>query len=528
MRHGMRVLVLGHELDPTVNAVAHALAERHGASAVHHLDLARLAHARWQHRVESDGKVATRLHLGGRDDAVFDVVFDRSEPLAALPFRGWSDAERTYGRSEWLALLLGWLRSLGDRVVNRPSLGCLNGPADRAWPWLARAAAAGLVPHPCGATTSARRLPPPDGALEHPTLRPEASDDAPAGEPRVFAYATPAAAIVDAIVVGDEVFADVAATARESCLRLAHGAGTDVLAIRLAADARRPDVALRRRGPGAGARCRRSAGGTGPSARATWRRAVILFAGIPTEAPLALALAAAERARIAHRVLDLREAALFDLQIEWGTNGFDGTIALGDASLPLRSVTGIFARMHASAQPPERRLTVRDAPGHEARAHSRSLCALFEALLDVWPATVVNRPQAIAAHASKPAQAQAVCAAGLRTPATIVTNVPDAAREFHAEHGRIVHKSASALRSIVSEWTPEERPADERGRAAADAVPGARRRRSTCASTSSARARSRPRSFRSRSAPNTTRAAGRRRRCGRPISPTTSPPRASR
>ena len=79
---------------------------------------------------------------------------------------------------------------------------------------------------------------------------------------------------------------------------------------------------------------------------------MILFAGIPTEAPLALALAAAERARIAHRVLDLREAALFDLQIEWGTNGFDGTIALGDASLPLRSVTGIFARVHASAQPP--------------------------------------------------------------------------------------------------------------------------------------------------------------------------------
>ena len=234
MRHGMRVLVLGHELDPTVNAVAHALAERHGASAVRHLDLARLAHAGWQHRVESNGTVATRLHLGGRGDAVFDVVFDRSEPLAALPLRGWSDAERAYGRSEWLALLLSWLRSLGDRVVNRPSLGCLNGPADRAWPWLARAAAAGLVPHPCGATTSSRRLPPPDGALEHPTLRPEASDDAPAGEPRVFAYATPAAAIVDAIVVGDEVFADAAPTARESCLRLAHAAGTDVLAIRLA------------------------------------------------------------------------------------------------------------------------------------------------------------------------------------------------------------------------------------------------------------------------------------------------------
>ena len=84
------------------------------------------------------------------------------------------------------------------------------------------------------------------------------------------------------------------------------------------------------------------------------------------------------------------------------------------------------------------------------------MCTLFEALLDAWPTTVVNRPQAVAAHVSKPAQAQAICAAGLRTPTTIVTNVPDAAREFHAEHGRIVHKSASALRSIVAEWTPEE------------------------------------------------------------------------
>ena len=184
---------------------------------------------------------------------------------------------------------------------------------------------------------------------------------------------------------------------------------------------------------------------------------MILFAGIPTEAPLALALAAAERARVEHRVLDLREAALFDLQIEWGTGGIDGTIALGDASLPLRSVTGIFARMHALPRPPERRLTVRDAPGHEARAHAR---VGVRAVRGAARRLADDRRQPPAGGRRAHVEARAG-AGGLRGGTAHAGDDRHQrprrrAREFHAEHGRIVHKSASALRSIVSEWTPAD------------------------------------------------------------------------
>ena len=63
---------------------------------------------------------------------------------------------------------------------------------------------------------------------------------------------------------------------------------------------------------------------------------------------------------------------------------------------------------------------------------------------------VVNRPAAGRSNHSKPYQGVLLAAAGLLVPDTLVTSDRAAARRFLARHGRVVYKSISGLRSIVT------------------------------------------------------------------------------
>lgn len=182
---------------------------------------------------------------------------------------------------------------------------------------------------------------------------------------------------------------------------------------------------------------------------------MIVFAGIPSESPLSLAIAAAERANLPYVIFNQRHAAHYDLQLACGRDGVDGSLWLGSTLQPLAAVTGIYSRMMEVTAVPEHRPHGRAAPEAEPLEKARAVCALFDEVLDVLPARVVNRPAAMGSNLSKPAQAQAIVRARLLTPPTLVTNVPEAARAFHAEHGRIIYKSISAVRSIVCEWLPD-------------------------------------------------------------------------
>jgi hypothetical protein len=182
---------------------------------------------------------------------------------------------------------------------------------------------------------------------------------------------------------------------------------------------------------------------------------MIVFAGIPSEAPLALAIAAAERANAPYVIFNQRHAAHYDLQLTCGGDGIDGSLWLGSTLQPLTAVTGIYSRMMEVTALPEHRPHCRAAPEAEPLEKARAVCGLFDEVLDVLPTMVVNRPAAMGSNLSKPAQAQAIVSAGLLTPPTLVTNIPEAARAFHAEHGRIIYKSISAVRSIVREWLPD-------------------------------------------------------------------------
>lgn len=229
-----RALVLGHRLDPSANAVAAALRQR-GGWQVHRHDLAALARARWEQRLTAAGAVTTRVEISGTDVGACETVFNRIEPSLALALPRWSAVDRGYGQAEWLALLISWLASMGQRVVGAPDGSNLSGPLDRAWQWLAAAAAAGLPPHPGGATTSARQFPPPRDAVERAELMPAwggmaMQRDGPVG------HAAPAHAVCELTIVGDAVFGaiDPGAAVRDACVALAVARNAPVLALRLA------------------------------------------------------------------------------------------------------------------------------------------------------------------------------------------------------------------------------------------------------------------------------------------------------
>jgi hypothetical protein len=76
-------------------------------------------------------------------------------------------------------------------------------------------------------------------ALEYPALLPPTIESG-ARADRAMGYAAAASALVDVLVVGEDVFGEAGTPSYEGCLRLARASGTDVLGVRLAQVANDP------------------------------------------------------------------------------------------------------------------------------------------------------------------------------------------------------------------------------------------------------------------------------------------------
>ena len=174
-----------------------------------------------------------------------------------------------------------------------------------------------------------------------------------------------------------------------------------------------------------------------------------LLWGIEEDAPLAAVRAALERRGARVTFIDQRRA--HETEVELRSDGrVTGTITCGGAETDLDGVRSMYLRPYDP-----RKLS--DESG-DALALSDAL----QAFADTSDATVVNRPAANASNASKPYQATLIRAAGLDVPETLVTSDPDLVVPFWERHGAIVYKSASGVRSIVAQFTPEHRARLER------------------------------------------------------------------
>jgi hypothetical protein len=185
---------------------------------------------------------------------------------------------------------------------------------------------------------------------------------------------------------------------------------------------------------------------------------MILFCGIPTEPPLALAIAAAEAMGVEHAVLNQRHAAFCDIALDVHGADVGGRLWTSEREWPLEAFSGAYTRLVENSVLPESRPRRGVAPDPARVAKAGFVVATLGQWLEIAPCRVVNPSWAMASNGSKPYQAQKIAEAGLATPPTLVTNDEDEVAAFARRHGRVVYKSISAVRSIVREWTPGAGP----------------------------------------------------------------------
>lgn len=153
-----------------------------------------------------------------------------------------------------------------------------------------------------------------------------------------------------------------------------------------------------------------------------------------------------------YRLLDLaRFPEDYRISWRWTDRGPDGWIA-ADWRLDLDAISGVYVRFLGPDDRPQ--LAGLDPTDLAALRAEGDLS--FMALLEDLECPVVNRIGGGLSNNSKPYQALVISRMGLKVPPTLVTSDPTAARAFHAEHGDVIYKSASGIRSIVRRLGPDQ------------------------------------------------------------------------
>ena len=157
---------------------------------------------------------------------------------------------------------------------------------------------------------------------------------------------------------------------------------------------------------------------------------MIVLWGMPGDPPLDAVHRMLLRSGAPTLLVDQRRPEGTSLTMAVGQR-LSGTLIVGAMSVALEDISAVYLRPQ-------------DTP----------CAALDDALLTVAElaaALVLNRPDAMAANTSKPYQSAQIRAVGFSVPDTLITTSPDAARAFIAQHGSVIYKSVSGVRSVVGE-----------------------------------------------------------------------------
>jgi glutathione synthase/RimK-type ligase-like ATP-grasp enzyme len=180
---------------------------------------------------------------------------------------------------------------------------------------------------------------------------------------------------------------------------------------------------------------------------------MIMLCGIPSEPPVAMVGAALDALGADYRIVNQRKVA--DCEFAWGIDdgAVGGTLRLEAETFRLEEIGATYVRLMDDRLLPE---LTGEADGSFARRHARAFHDALLRWLEVAPGRIVNRSDPQGSNGSKPYQAQLIMQYGLRVPETLITNDPDAVLAFQAEHGTLIYKSMSGVRSIVHALTPDD------------------------------------------------------------------------
>lgn len=180
---------------------------------------------------------------------------------------------------------------------------------------------------------------------------------------------------------------------------------------------------------------------------------MILLCGIPSERPLAMVAGELDHVGAPYTWFNQRRFESMDLRYTIDGGRVRGELAVDSDTHDLNSIDGAYVRLMDDRLLPE----VEDLPETSERAlKCRRLHDTLTRWLEVSPGRVVSRYSAMGSNGSKPYQAQLIRAFGFKTPETMVTNDPEAVIDFWHRHGRIIYKSISGQRSIVTEFTQDD------------------------------------------------------------------------
>jgi len=180
---------------------------------------------------------------------------------------------------------------------------------------------------------------------------------------------------------------------------------------------------------------------------------MLLFIGIPTEPPVAMAIHAAEKAGIPHVVLDQRTMHFCNLSIGFVNNKLKASLQLQDKDYPLEKFSGVYFRMMEYNSMPH---TDPQSLQYMGAGNVKKSGLLHQQLLywmDITRLRILNPPWSMGSNMSKPYQAQLIREAGFKIPPTCITTEKQSLLAFREKHPSLIYKSISAVRSIVKEFT---------------------------------------------------------------------------
>lgn len=178
---------------------------------------------------------------------------------------------------------------------------------------------------------------------------------------------------------------------------------------------------------------------------------MILLWGMTGDEPLRAVLGSLRRRGAPHALLDQRHILDTTVELTAGP-ALGGRVVTRGRAIVLDEVTAVYTRLYEAQRLPDVL-----AAGAGAVAGASAIEGALWSWVEVTRALAVNRPSAMCSNASKPFQAAIIEAAGFATPRTLVTTDPEAALAFWEQHGEVVYKSVSSVRSIVARLKPGDR-----------------------------------------------------------------------
>jgi hypothetical protein len=178
---------------------------------------------------------------------------------------------------------------------------------------------------------------------------------------------------------------------------------------------------------------------------------LVLLWGLPGDTPITAVRKQLAAMEVPTVFVDQRAVLETEVDLEVADE-VNGWLRIGNERCDLSAVTAIYQRPYLSTQIST---IVSAGVGSPAWRHAAQIDEILASWCEITPAFVVNRASAMASNDSKPYQLQLIRRFEWSVPETLITSDPEAARAFWEQHGNVIYKSISGIRSRVSRLQPE-------------------------------------------------------------------------